>query len=66
MRKKPGPLPTGQGEPILVRLHDDILKPLDKFISRQDDQLSRPEAIRRILRAQLLASGVLDSDKKQN
>lgn len=32
-----------------VRLHDDILAPLDKFIAEQEDAPSRPEAIRRIL-----------------
>jgi hypothetical protein len=47
--KKRGPPPTGKGEPILVRLQPIPLSKLDTWIARQDDQLSRPEAIRRLV-----------------
>jgi len=47
--KKRGPPATGKGEPILVRLQPAQLAALDAWIARQDAQLSRPEAIRRLL-----------------
>ena len=47
--KKRGPPATGKGEPILVRLQPAQLAGLDAWIARQDAQLSRPEAIRRLL-----------------
>ena len=40
---------TGQGEPILVRLQPVQLGGLDRWIAHQDDQLTRPEAIRRLV-----------------
>ena len=50
-KKKRGPAPTGKGEPIGVRLHADLLVPLDTWIAGQPDpKPSRPEAIRMILR----------------
>ena len=47
--KRRGPPATGKGEPILVRLQPTPLADLDRWIARQDDQLSRPEAIRRLV-----------------
>jgi hypothetical protein len=47
--KKRGPPATGKGEPILVRLQPPQLAALDAWIARQNAQLSRPEAIRRLL-----------------
>ena len=47
--KKRGPPATGKGEPILVRLQPAQLAALDAWMGRQDAQLSRPEAIRRLL-----------------
>lgn len=38
---------------IGLRLHDDLLDPLDAFIAAEPDAPSRPEAIRRILKARL-------------
>ena len=50
-KKKRGPVPTGKGEPIGVRLHADLLVPLDAWIADQPEpKPSRPEAIRMILR----------------
>jgi len=51
-----GPLPTGQGTPVVTRLHSSQLAQLDDWIARQDDAPSRPEAIRRIL-AKALGKG---------
>lgn len=57
-KKKRGPPPTGKGNQIQVRIHDDLLVPLDKFAAEQNDP-SRPEAIRRILRDWLEVNGYL-------
>lgn len=47
-------MPTGQGTPIVVRIHGDLMERLDDWIAKQHDpKLSRPEAIRRMLRATL-------------
>lgn len=55
-----GPLPTGQGTPIGVRLHPEMLTPLDAWISAQGDpKPTRPEAIRFILRDWLTGQGLL-------
>lgn len=48
-KKRRGPLPTGQGTPVLVRLHTDQLAKLDAWIQSNDDSLSRPAAIRELL-----------------
>jgi hypothetical protein len=48
-RKKRGPPPTGKGAPILVRIQPTLLADLDVWIAKQDDLLSRPEAIRRLV-----------------
>lgn len=44
---------------IGVRLHADLLVPLDKNIQRTDKDETRPEAIRRILREWLIEKGHL-------
>jgi len=56
LHKKRGPPATGKGEPILVRLQPIPLADLDAWIARQHDQLSRPEAIRRLLEFALAGS----------
>lgn len=48
-RKKRGPVPTGQGTPIMVRVQPDQLTALDAWIEHQPDTLSRPEAVRRLI-----------------
>jgi hypothetical protein len=48
-RKKRGPPPTGKGELIGVRIQPDQMAALDAWIGKQDDALSRPEAIRRLI-----------------
>jgi hypothetical protein len=49
-RKKRGPPATGQGEPVVVRMHPPQLKALDDWIAQQAQPFpSRPEAIRRLV-----------------
>jgi hypothetical protein len=48
-KKRRGPKPTGQGVPVLVRLHPPALEALDTWRGAQDDGPSRPEAIRRLV-----------------
>jgi len=52
-KKRRGPAPTGQGLPIQVRLQPTDLAALDAWIAAQGEPLTRPEAIRRILKAGL-------------
>jgi hypothetical protein len=48
-RRKPGPPATGKGTLIGLRLQPLLLADLDRWIARQRDEPSRPEAIRRLL-----------------
>jgi cytochrome c553 len=43
------PKTTGLGTGVLVRMHDQDLKLLDAWISKQKEPSSRPEAIRRLV-----------------
>jgi len=54
-KKKRGPPATGKGTPIMVRLQPSPLAKLDQWIRDQDDQPSRPEAIRRLVELGLTA-----------
>jgi len=56
-RKRRGPAPTGKGTLIGVRLQPDQLKALDGWISKQDEPLTRPEAMRAMLATVLKAKG---------
>lgn len=58
-RAKPGPKPTGKGEPILVRMLPELLEPLDRWADEQGEEISRPEAIRRIVTDHLGRRGYL-------
>ena len=51
------PKTTGQGVGIMVRGHDDFLRPLDAWIAKQKPRPSRPEAIRRLVELGLKAKG---------
>ena len=46
-RTSPGPLPTGKGTLVGVRLQPDLLKALDRWAKL--NAVSRPEAIRRLI-----------------
>ncbi|RVG50584.1 ribbon-helix-helix protein, CopG family [Sinorhizobium meliloti] len=58
-KKKRGPAPTGKGTQIQVRLHDDLLAPLDAFVADQEGKPSRAEAIRTIIRDWLISNGYI-------
>lgn len=45
-KRKRGPAPTGVGTLIGVRMHDEQLAELDRWIAAQFTPMSRPEAIR--------------------
>lgn len=48
-RKRRGPAPTGKGTPIMTRVQPDTLAELDAYIARQEEEISRPEAVRRLI-----------------
>ena len=52
-KKRKGPAPTGKGTLVGVRLQPDQLAALDAWIARAPGPLSRPEAIRSILREKI-------------
>jgi hypothetical protein len=48
-KRRYGPLPTGKGEPVLVRIQPPQLARLDTWIARHPDpKPTRPEALRRL------------------
>jgi hypothetical protein len=57
VRKKPGPKPTGKGEPITVRLQPRQLSALDAWIAGRARPTSRPAAIRAMVAAALHLMG---------
>lgn len=54
-QKRKGPAPTGKGTSINVRLQPSDLTALDSWIDAQDDQPSRPEAVRQLMRLGMTA-----------
>lgn len=48
-KKRRGPIPTGKGTLIGVRLQPDDLASLDEWIARQPEPMTRPEALRSML-----------------
>jgi hypothetical protein len=48
-KKRRGPLPTGKGTLVGVRLQPADLNALDRWIRRHGKDLTRPEAIRQLL-----------------
>jgi hypothetical protein len=49
-RAKPGPKPTGKGRQTGLRIPKDLDRALDQWIGKQEEQkLTKPEAIRRLL-----------------
>ena len=63
-RKKRGPPPTGKGEPVQVRLQPPQMAALDAWISHQQAQVTRPEAIRRLVELALASASSARRDKK--
>ena len=56
-KKRKGPAPTGKGKMIGLRLQPDLLAAVDDWIRAQRPEVSRPEAIRRILADALKGRG---------
>ena len=57
-RKRPGPKPTGKGQPILVRIQPTQLAALDAWIKAQPTpNPTRPEAIRALMGLGLTVKG---------
>jgi hypothetical protein len=54
-KKRGRPKSTGRGELVGVRLLPEPLAALDAWIAKQREELSRPEAIRRLVEAGLKA-----------
>jgi hypothetical protein len=55
-KKKRGPAPTGKGTQVVVRMQPDPLAALDGWIEKQKEpDLTRPEAIRRLVELGLKA-----------
>jgi hypothetical protein len=49
-KKRRGPLPTGKGVQVVVRLQPDPLRALDGWAAKQNDNPTRAEAIRRLVK----------------
>lgn len=49
------PKTTGAGQPQVVRMHDEQIAEVDAWIAMQEMQISRPEAIRRLVEMGLKA-----------
>lgn len=63
-KKRRGPVPTGKGTLVGVRLQPDDLSTLDDYIREQRDALSRPEAVRQLLRIALHERWKWQADKQ--
>jgi hypothetical protein len=48
-KKRRGPAPTGKGTLVGVRLQPAQLEALDAWIAKQNQRLTRPEAIRAMM-----------------
>jgi hypothetical protein len=54
-KKKRGPAPTGKGVQVVVRMQPAPLSALDDWVTKQKDQPTRAEAIRRLVELGLKA-----------
>lgn len=57
--KKRGPAATGQGTPVMVRLHPVLLAKVDTWAERHN--VTRPQAIRAMLEALVQMGGLDDA-----
>lgn len=60
-QKRRGPVPTGKGTLVGVRLQPELLAALDRFIAENPDAPSRPEALRIAFRDWAIGQGLLPS-----
>ena len=63
-KKRRGPVPTGKGVQVVVRLQPGPLDALDKWASKQGDQPTRAEAMRRLVELGLTDKSTARSDSK--
>ncbi|WP_439925318.1 hypothetical protein [Nitrobacter sp. JJSN] len=56
-KRRGRPVTTGKGTLIGVRLLDDPLSKLDEWITKQNEEMTRPEAIRRLVELGLKVKG---------
>lgn len=56
--RRRGPLPTGKGTLVGVRLQPADLSALDRWIRLQGEHQTRPEAIRKLVNTGLVISGI--------
>lgn len=56
VKKKMG-RPPEDTSPVMVRMHNDMIKEIDDLRRQMEDLPTRPEVIRRAVRAYLDASG---------
>jgi hypothetical protein len=61
-KKRRGPVPTGKGTLIGVRLQPSQLAALDTWIAKQDSPLTRPEGIRAMMETVL---HILSEDRSE-
>ena len=61
-RKRRGPKPTGKGTLVGVRIQPPMLAALDAFIAEEREPVSRPEAVRVLLKDSLEALGLLKQE----
>ena len=54
-RKIGRPKTTGPGQPQVVRMHEQQIASIDAWIGMHDGEMSRPEAIRRLVELGLKA-----------
>lgn len=62
-KRRGRPISTGTGTLIGVRLTDEKLAELDGWIDQQDDEPTRPEAIRRLVETALAAGKAAHSSE---
>ena len=51
------PKTTGSGQPQVVRMHDQQIASIDAWVAMQKADISRPEAIRRLVELGLKSKG---------
>jgi len=61
-KKRGRPKQAGRGEGIMVRLQKQELRLLDDWIAKQQDALSRPAALRQMLR-EAVAEAMIENGK---
>jgi hypothetical protein len=57
--------PTGIGKALGLRLYPDLEKGLDTYIAKSGEDISRPEAIRRILTDYLKRRGLFEKEGRR-